>query len=159
MITDDLLEVFQQPPTQSEPNIGTVDPFTDAELDAIHGYNGKTVCLLDCLDGIEVSGAVVFTDHESEFGRDETIAYIKTHFGWLADWYDALDSLDADLRDGDGHLPNAADRLMTHEMRALLKARDQVRAAALTYLIGTAGPGGDLDGNSAVMLSNGFIYL
>jgi len=160
MISDLQLEMFQEPPRITEPDVGTVDPFTRAELAAVAEYNTRTgdTALLDCLDGIEVSGAAVFTDHESEFGRDEAAAYVKAHFAWLHQWYDALDSLDAGLRDGGGLLSNAADRLMTHQMREFLMVRDRVRAAALTYLIGDAGPSPNTEWAS-VMLSNGYVHI
>jgi hypothetical protein len=161
MITAELLETFQLPPSPHEQDMGAVEPFTGAELAAIGRYNEATAGITDCLAAVVIDdGAGIFTGHEAEFGRDCTIAYVKEHFGWLHSWFAALDTLDADLRACSPYsaLSNAADRLMTYEARALIYGRDQVRYAALRYLIGDAGPGPEAAG-SYVLFSNGFVLI
>jgi hypothetical protein len=158
MISAELLETFQQPPMRHEPDVGTVEPFTTAELDAIGRYNEVVGALEDCLDGAVISRDP-FTELAAEHGRYAAIDHIQLHFGWLAEWFIELDRLDAGLRDGAGHLSNAADRAVAHELGRLFWFRERVRSAALRCLAGPAcdvagiGPGG------YVMLSNGLVQL
>ncbi len=155
MITSEMLEVFQMPPTPSEPDVGTVDPFTETDLASIARYNDATGILEDCLDGFEVWPDTC-AGHAAEFGAEAAADYIKRCFGWLHEWFEAIDTLDSDLRDGNGYLPNGAERALAHEMFKLFRLRDYIRADALRYLIGDAGPAPDVVSGS-VMLSNGFI--
>ena len=157
-ITADHLEIFQTSPRPHETDVGTVDPFTEAELAAIAQYQEDTEVTLDCLGGALFHGAQVFTEHEADEGRDAALSFAKEHFGWLDEWYLALDSLHADLTfcgKYEGR-SNAADRLLEHQAKALIDARDKVREAILRWLLGSAGPSATDD---ALTLANGYVQL
>ena len=157
MITTELLEVLQIPPTSSEPDMGTVDPLTESELASIARYNEETGLLEDCLDGFMggPTAGNVFPGAATDYGVPAA-EYIKTCFGWLNEWFEAIDTLDSELRDGNGHLSNAAGRVLEHEIGKLLHARDLVRVDALRYLVGDAGPTPVIEGG-LVSLSNGYV--
>ena len=156
-ITADLLEIFQQPPMPHETDVGTVDPFTESELAAIGLYQEATEVTLDCLSAVSACGAQVFTEHEADEGRDAALRCAKEHFDWISEWYLELDSLHADLSFCNSHESpsNAAGRLLSHQAKALIDARDKTRAAVLHWLLGKAGP--ELT-DGAFELANGYVH-
>lgn len=157
MISTETLEVCQQPPRPHERDMGTVEPLTSRELEAIARYNEASGVLEDCLDGVIIGAAdSVFADHEADFGRAAAIEWTKLHFGWTNEWFGALDALHSGLHHGDGSLSNAAERVVAHEAGKWFQVRNELRRAALWYLIGEAGSTPSVEGGQLV-LSGGVI--
>jgi hypothetical protein len=149
-ITPELIDVCQQPPRRDEPDVGTVDPFTRAELAAIYEYNAAVDGIPDMLP--EDVGALDEQQRSLYRVAHDAHAYMRA----LYDWHTALDSLDSELRDGSGHLSSAADRLLSHEAGNLISHGDRVRAAIARLVTGMTGPR-LTDG--ALQLSNGYVQV
>lgn len=155
-ITPELIEIFQQPPTPREPDMGAVDPFSETELAAIAKYNQAITWSEDSLP--EDSDAL-FNGPGEEGLKFPLATIVNDAFCYmhsLTEWHTALDTLHADLSANRyGSPSNAADRLLSYEARRLLSHRDTAYAAIARWVTGMAGPR-LTDG--AFELSNGYVF-
>lgn len=101
-------------------------PFTQIELMAIAAFEDRANPLMDCVSDLE------FTDPAR---REETEAYIKHSFTWLAEWYEALDTLYSEL-----HESEAGRRFLVHEAKRWYRHLHYARREACRFAFGTAGP-------------------
>lgn len=149
-ISAELIDVFED----------EAEGFTGRQHTAIAAYGKATETLkegftdLEWLDfhGSEEEGCGygMGDDEEPRPGggcRDEVHhRQMKATFALLYSWRDALDTLAADLEQGDEcRLGEAAVRLLTHEANQFFRTLNMVRRTALVELIGDCGPGPVLD--------------
>lgn len=137
-----------------------VEPFTDWELAAIRQYEEGGDLKVGDLNVLESCLAVACTLAERTeaettdgggFTAEETRDYDRAHilacFGWLSDWYEALDSLKSGLRNG-GEGPahsRAAYRYLQNECKRWYRKLHEVRREACRWAFGTAGPQPEVD--------------
>lgn len=66
--------------------------------------------------------------------------FVRAHLGYLGTWRDALDQLDADLRDGHGRLPDWAAPMTCGVARDLFDADSAMKNAVIEFHHGSVGP-------------------
>jgi hypothetical protein len=108
------------------------DPFSDFELDVIDVYWERTSGIPDCFDlagdGLNVPGDSTTAD---------TIDLIQGHFGMLQDWHDAIATLCEGLHFQHEELSTAAARFAGAQLLEWHQAREDWRADALRYFLGS----------------------
>lgn len=138
-IDADMIRAFETRRTDSSEHVR--EEFTPRQLEAITVYDKATGVLLDCLDSLN------FEVHDEDgFRYDDQVGHIKTHFGWLREWWVALDTLYGALAVGDDqhHKPNAV-ALLTYEANRFFQVLNTTRREALRGLIGDTGPCPEVD--------------
>jgi hypothetical protein len=158
-IDEDLLELFEQPPAPHEPDVGTVEPFTDHERAAIAKYNDRMRGLDDMFDVIDAA-ELHLQQGDPGAGVHRGMQYAHCLLVALNDWYEVLDELHSGIAEyatmsGAPSHSNAAIRLLSHEADQLLITADTVRFSIVTWLLGIAGP--HENGLGGLSMSNGWI--
>lgn len=113
-------------------------PFTAIELHVIANFEEAIAGMDDTLSDVGLAG----DGWPEEFSADDITGIYKSYFDMTREWYQALDSLKADLTNG-GEGPRhsvAGHKYLKHACLVWYRALHMLRREACKHAYGTAGP-------------------
>jgi hypothetical protein len=158
------MEAELRPPTATDIehlidwSIPPLDAVPNGDRTLVVTYYANTAGIPDCFDGLDETPLLELAEPGTD-GPDHAAAvdsFVRAHLDMLDAWYQAIDSLDARIRDASG-LPSWAAEFLHGEAEQLFTATSTLDRAVITHHHGSAGPRLSAAYGLAYPLSNGTI--
>lgn len=111
--------------------------------------------LFDQLDGQSLRQLAADVSAEGASPAAVVDQYVRAHLAYLDQWFTALDTLDSELRDGRGRLPDWAEPVTRGIALEIFAADTALKSAVIDYHHGSAGQRLSPAHGYAYSLSNG----